>query len=65
MIIQSPITNKQIQVLAVGFIDDIDFNSDSENMQQKIQSILDIYARLYESTGGYIEHSKTLFYSWQ
>ena len=33
MIIQSPITNEQIQALAVGFVNDIDFNSDGKNVQ--------------------------------
>ena len=30
-----------------------------------MQSILDIYVRLYKATGRYIEHSKMAFYSWQ
>ena len=63
--IQALITNEQTQALVVGFVNDIDFNSDSENAQQKMQSILDIYARLYEATGRYIEYSKMTFYSQQ
>jgi len=65
IMIRAPILQKQTQELAIRFIDDINFNSNRNNIQEKIQIILNIYLRSYKATGEHIEYNKTIFYSWQ
>ena len=65
MIIEALILNKKEKELAVAFVDNTDFVTSGEECQNKMQSILDQYSAMYAATGGYIEDSKTYFYSWQ
>ena len=43
----------------MGFVDDTDFYTIGQDHQIKIQTILDLYSKLYYATGGNIEYNKT------
>ena len=58
------ISKEIIQCVAITFVDDTDFMTDGENSQAQMQSILDIYNKLYGAIGGHIEETKTTYYAW-
>ena len=47
----------------VVFIDDIDFVTEGEECQQKMQTILDTYITLFQVTGGAVNSQKTNYFA--
>ena len=62
IIIKIPVSNKDVQRLAVAFVDDTSFYIASMNFEMKIQQILDSYTTLYEATRRLVKHNKSHYY---
>ena len=60
--LRNPISKEIIQQIAIAFVDDKDFYTNSLNYKLKMQMIMNIYTRLYEATGGKIQEYKVMFY---
>ena len=63
--IMIPSKNKEIQRVAIAFVDDTDFYSNGQKYNEDMQAIMKQYTELYEATGGKIQESKILYYCWQ
>jgi hypothetical protein len=59
------ITKQLIQYLANVFVDNTSFYSSRNKFKSKIQQIINQCTKLYEVTGGLIEHDKSYSYSWK
>ena len=56
---ESVISNEIEQCIAVSFVDNNDLATDRENVEVKMQEIIDLYKMLHAAIGGKIEGSKT------
>jgi len=63
MIIKAPIIERSQQIAAVAFVGNTDFVTSGNDAEYKIQAIIDLYNKYYTAIGGYIEHSKIVFYA--
>ena len=61
-IIKLLITKTTEQRAAIVFIDDMNFYSNGQKYNKKIQSTLDTYMKLYEATRGSIQYDKNYIY---
>ena len=53
-----------LQCALVLFIDNTNMITDREKVRKQIQQIINIYDKLYGTTGGYIEEKKSTYYAW-
>ena len=61
---RGPILKKEEHEAAVIFIDNTDFSIEGEDYQDKMQTILEKYTKLFQVTGGAVQLQKTnYFYS--
>ena len=60
---ETPISQKVIQKVAVVFLDDMNLVSGGSNMNMKIWDSIDMYNDLHTAIGRYIKYSKTMCYS--
>ena len=65
MLLRVPITEIIQQKVAVVFIENTNFETSSNDAEQKMQTIIDIYNKYYTVIGGYIKHTKIVFYAWR
>ena len=64
-IITSSIQNKTVYQIVNTFVDDANFYSNRNNIEQNINNILEKYIKLYSATGGLIQKEKSYFYYWK
>ena len=62
IIMKGSISKEAESETVVAFVDDTDFATSGDNAEYKMQAIINLYNKYYIATGGYIEHSKTVFY---
>ena len=60
-----PITKEKVRRMAIKFVDDTNFYSNGLNYQQKINSIIKQYTKLYQATRDLVEIYKSFYYAWK
>ena len=61
----SKVTNHNELISAIAFVDDTDLVVEGENVEEKMNMMLNIYNKLYAATGGFIEVNKCNYFAWQ
>ena len=56
------LSNEEEQCVAVSFADDNNLTLEGENVEEKIQEIINLHEILHAGTGGRIEYNKTKYY---
>ena len=57
------LSKKKIQQLAVAFVDDTSLYSNRDRVEQNMQTIVDTYRQLHETTGGSIQCEKSFYFA--
>jgi len=61
----SKLSRDEIIISAIAFVDDTDLVIDGDDLQERMQRMLQQYNDLYTATGGLIEQNKSMFFAWQ
>ena len=57
-----PRTSRKHKWIAIAFVDNTDFYSNSKNCELNVAKIMVLYAKLYEAEGGKMQLDKIVFY---